>query len=66
MKIEGREERSVVVHGNFHGPPDLRATSPAAVAMAIAPPTVTVMAMVIIPVVVGCRTNVVCGSGFAD
>ena len=39
---------------------------PAAVAIAVAPPTVTMMAMVIIPVVVNGRTKIVLASGFAD
>ena len=39
---------------------------PTAVAMAVAPPTVTMMAMVIVTVVVNRRTKIVPGSGFAD
>ena len=39
---------------------------PAAVAIAVAPPTVTMMAMVIIPVVANGRTKIVLTSGFAD
>ncbi|MGB3657199.1 MAG: hypothetical protein WBA14_04615, partial [Pseudolabrys sp.] len=38
---------------------------PAAVVMAVAPPTVTMMTMVIIPVV-NHRAKIVLGSGFAD
>jgi hypothetical protein len=39
---------------------------PAAVAMTVAPPTVTMMAMVVIPVVVNCRTRIDRVSCFAD
>ena len=39
---------------------------PAAVAIAVAPPTVTMMAMVIVPIVVNGRTKIVRAIGFAD